>query len=148
MMRRFMFVFVLIICSAGLINAAESEKVNVENKIKNYFRDVMIKVNNESNFAKKREILNSSLSKMDKALSTASSYINDEQEVSALAKTRSEIKNKIDELNGNNGLERIKDSELNNFSAYVMQDFESADTYLYVSVTTLLIIALLLILLL
>jgi len=146
-MQRLILVITLFIFSAGVLSAGENNK-NAENKIKNYFKDVMVKVTNEKDFTKKREILNSSLEKMDKVLSTVASYSDNDNELSALNKMRAEVKNKLDELNGKNGFDKVQDSELNNFSTYVMQNFETADTYLYVSVTALLIIALLLILLL
>lgn len=148
MMHRLAMFFVLFIFTAGVLYAGETEKVKVENKIKNYFKDVMVKVNDESSFTKKREILNSSLQKMDNVLSTVTSYPIGDQEITAINKVRLDIQNKLDELNGRNGFERVQDKELNNYSTYVMQDFETADEYLYISVTTIIIVALLLILLL
>lgn len=146
--RRLIMVLVMFVFSAGLLNAGGTEKVKVENKIKNYFKDVMVKVKNESDFTIKREIINSSLEKLDNALATVSSYAINDQEINALNQLRSDIKTKTDELNGINGFKQVQDSELNNFSTYVMQDFETADEYLYISVTTIIIVALLLILLL
>lgn len=145
-MLRLTLLTVLLVFSAGALNA-ETEKVQVENKIKNYFKDVMDKVHNEQDITKKREILNTSLQKMDKALSAAGTFLSAE-EFASLDKMKNNIKEKLDELNGSNDYERVPDSQLNDFSKYVLQDFETADTYLYVSVTALLIIALLLILLL
>lgn len=146
-MRRLMLLIVLFVFSAGVLSAGESQKTT-ENRIKNYFRDVMVKVTNEKDIVKKREILNSSLQKMDKVLSVVTSYTLSQKDIASINKMRSDVKSKIDELNGTNGYEKVPDNQLNSFSTYLMQHYETADTYLYVSVTALLIIALLLILLL
>ena len=65
----------------------------------------------------------------------------------ALASIEKRINEKSNELNGINGMQKVSDNQLNNFANYVQQDMEQADQWVTVSITTLILIAILLILL-
>ena len=63
-----------------------------------------------------------------------------------LAALRNKMQNHQHELNGTNGLDQVQNNQLNNFSNYVQQDLEQADTII-ISLTAALLIVIILLLL-
>jgi hypothetical protein len=57
------------------------------------------------------------------------------------------VQDKQDELAGINGYEKVSDSQLNNFSNYVVQSMEQADTTITISLVAALLIVILIVLL-
>ncbi len=115
--------------------------------LQNFFNSAAMKVKAATNPAEKREILNSSLNKMSKALEIAeNSPLVSEKDKTGIKRFESTLIEKQDELAGRNGFERVPDQKLNNFADYVVQDTEQASQYITISVVTLLLIILLVVL--
>jgi len=118
---------------------------NGKGDIQKYFNDTANKVKATENAAEKREILNESFQNLSKALEKVENMglvSNENRDV--FDQFKNNLQEKQDELAGNNGYERIPDSQLNNFSNYVVQDMEQA---LSISLVALLLIIILVILL-
>jgi hypothetical protein len=63
-----------------------------------------------------------------------------------LAHLKAIVQDKQDELAGINGYEKVSDSQLNNFSNYVVQSMEQADTTITISLVAALLIVILIVL--
>ena len=115
---------------------------------KNYFNSAVREVKTAESPSQKREILDNSLNKMSKALDIVqSSPLISEKDRPGLERFKKALREKQDELTGNNGFKRIPDVQLDAFSDYVLQDMEQAEKYVTISITTLLLAAILLVLL-
>lgn len=115
-------------------------------KFKEYFNDIVQKVEKENDFDQKRVILNESFENMMTAYKRVSSMNGiSEEDQQAIDEMQLNISSKIDELNGRNGYDQIADVELDDFANYAQNDFEQANT-ITLSVTTALLIILILIL--
>lgn len=121
---------------------------NSSEKFKEYFNDVVQKVEKEDDFEQKRVILNDSFEKMMTAYKRVSSMngisAEDQQGIADIQKN---ISSKMDELNGRKGYDQVADAELDDFANFVQNDFEQANSTVTLSVTTALLIILILILL-
>lgn len=116
-------------------------------KIQKYFSNTVNKVKATENAAEKRNILNESFNKMLNALDKVqSSGMITESESNGIELFKANIKEKQDELLGNNNFEKVADSQLNSFSNYVMQDMEQAS--ITISLLALVVIAILIVFLL
>jgi cell division protein FtsX len=128
---------------------AESDAVMVQNKFKQYFNITAQKVKQAADPAQKRAILNESFEKMQNTLNKISNLSNiPAKDLVAVSSIQKSVQDKYNELNGLNGYTKLQDNQLNNFADYVQQDMEQADQWVTISVTTLLLVAILLILLL
>lgn len=128
---------------------AESDVVMVQNKFKQYFNITAQKVKQAADPVQKRAILNESFEKMQNTLNKVSNLSNiSSKDLVAINSINKSVQDKYNELNGLNGYTKLKDNQLNNFADYVQQDMEQADQWVTISVTTLLLVAILLILLL
>ena len=118
-----------------------------QGQLQKYFSDAANKVKATENPAEKRQILNDSFKDMSNALDkiqrSALITNNDRIELLQLSVT---LKDKQDELAGVNGFERVPDSQLNNFSNYVVQGMEQADQTITISLIAALLILIVLIL--
>lgn len=147
-MKRLSWLFLLSVLLLTVKTYADNNGELLQNKIKVYFNDMNAKVKSADNPQEKREILNKSLLKINNALSkieNLSGLSKDDQ--SFVNSFKNDISEKYSELNGLNGNERIADKDLNNFADYTQQSMEVADKYVTISITTLLLVAILLILL-
>lgn len=121
---------------------------NSSEKFKEYFNDVVQKVEKEDDFEQKRVILNDSFEKMMTAYKRVSSMngisAEDQQGIADIQKN---ITSKMDELNGRKGYDQVADAQLDDFANFVQNDFEQANSTVTLSVTTALLIILILILL-
>jgi len=132
-----MFVLVL----AG--NAGPKEQ------IQKYFNDTALKVQATDDPVEKREIINESLQKMTTVLDRVqSSPLVSQEDRDGIDHYKTVLQEKQDELLGNNGFERVADSQLNAFSVYVVQSMEQADRTITISLVTLLLLVIILILIL
>lgn len=117
-------------------------------KFKEYFNDVVQKVEKEDDFEQKRVILNDSFEKMMTAYKRVSSMngisAEDQQGIADIQKN---ITSKMDELNGRKGYDQVADAQLDDFANFMQNDFEQANSTVTLSVTTALLIILILILL-
>jgi septal ring factor EnvC (AmiA/AmiB activator) len=135
---------------AGLLAPAGTARadVNPHDRLKSHVRDVVQEVKEAPTAEKKREILNEELRGMVKALDRVETMANlSEKDAEGVDELRSRVQAKIDELNGQNGFERVPDSQLDSFADYVQQDLEQADNEITIGVTTLLLILILILLL-
>ena len=117
-------------------------------ELQKYFSDAANKVKATENPAEKRTILNESFQTMSKALDMVqqSPSISDDDAM-RIAHVKATLQEKHDELAGINGFARVPDTQLNNFSDYVVQDMEQADQLITISLVTLLLIVILIVLL-
>ncbi|MFO7525367.1 MAG: hypothetical protein R6W68_07930 [Ignavibacteriaceae bacterium] len=114
-------------------------------ELKKYFNNTANKVKATENVSEKREILNESFENMYKVLDEArNSGLISKEDQSGIDNFKAALKEKQDELEGRNGFERVSDSQLNNFSLYVVQDMEQAAA-ITISLLALVIIAILLV---
>jgi hypothetical protein len=96
-------------------------------ELQKYFSKTAKEVKSIENATEKREILNQSFNKALIALNKVqSSGLISEDESNGIESIKANVQEKQDELLGNNGFERITDSQLNDFSNYVVEDLEQA----------------------
>lgn len=132
-----MFVFSIPVLAAG------------EGELQKHFNEAVVKVKATEDAAAKREILNDSFESMLNALDKVESLgLVSQEESEGIDIFKTSLKEKQDELNGINGFERVQDSQLNDFSNYVVQDMEQADQMITISLVTALLIIILLVLIL
>jgi len=123
-----------------------AQSSNPSEKFKEYFNDVVLKVEKEDDFDQKRMILNESFENMMTAYKRVSSMDRmSPEDQQGIAVLKGNISAKLDELNGRNGYDQVADNQLNDFANYAQNDLEQANT-ITLSVTTLLLIILILIL--
>ena len=116
-------------------------------EIKKYFNDAVAKVKATEDATEKREILNNSFENMFKAVNKIQSLgLVSKEESKGIDQFKTSLKEKQDELKGINGFERVQDSQLNNFSNYVVQDMEQASITISLVAALLIIIIIILIL--
>lgn len=128
--------------------AGSGESTKVQNKFKEYFNSISVKVKEAATPSEKREILNKSFDKFNNALTTIINMRGiPAGDLKALNSLKASVSDKYNELNGLKGYTKVEDNQLNNFADYVMQDMEQADQWVTISVTTLLLIVILVILL-
>jgi hypothetical protein len=120
-----------------------------KNNIQKYFNDTACKVKATADPVQKRELLDKSLQTMSKALDKVESTgLISQNDRTGINRFKTALQEKQDELTGNNGYERVADSQLNAFSDYVVQDMEQAEQYVTISLISALLIIIILILLL
>lgn len=128
--------------------AGSGESSKVQDKFKQYFNSISVKVKEAANPAEKREILNKSFEKFNSALTNVINMRGiPAGDVKGLNSLKASINDKYNELNGLDGYTKVQDNQLNNFADYVTQDMEQADQWVTISVTTLLLIVILVLLL-
>jgi hypothetical protein len=97
--------------------------------------------------AQKRALIDNSLRKMSVALDKVQdSGLVSKEDRAGMDRLRAALQEKRDELAGNNGFERVADSELNGFANYVVQDIEQADQTITISLVAALLILIIVIL--
>jgi len=116
-------------------------------ELQKHFSDVANKVKATENVAEKRAILENSFKDMSEALTKVqNSFLISKEDKAGIDGLKSILKENQDELAGINGYERVPDSQLNNFSTYVVQNMAQADTTITISLVAALLIAILLVL--
>lgn len=112
-----------------------------QDELHGYFVDVAVEAKAAETPEAKRDILNRGLTRMNQALTQVqkSPAINAE-DVDGIRQLQSGVQDKIDELNGVGGFERIADSQLDAFADYMVQDIEQAQRVTISLVALLLII--------
>lgn len=118
-------------------------------ELQKHFNKVANKVKATENAAEKRAILENSFRDMSEALDKVqSSFLVSKEDKDGIEDLKASLKENQDELAGINGYERVPDAQLNNFSNYVVQNMEQADSTITISVVALVLIILLVVLLL
>ena len=116
--------------------------------LQKYLNETSLKVKATTDPSQKREILNESFEKMSKALDKVqSSPLVSKEDRASLDLFKATLQEKLEELTGLNGYERVSDEQLDAFSDYVVQDMEQADRTVTISLVTLLLIIIIVILL-
>lgn len=120
-----------------------------QGQLQKYFSNAANEVKATENPAEKRQILKDSFQDMSNALNKIqnSGLISDNDRAD-LVNLQATLQDKQDELAGINGYERVSDSQLNNFSNYVVQSMEQADQTITISLVAALLILIVLILIL
>jgi hypothetical protein len=115
--------------------------------VKQYFSDTAVSVKDTPDPAQKRALIDNSLRKMSVALDKVQdSGLVSKEDRAGMDRLRAALQEKRDELAGNNGFERVADSELNGFANYVVQDIEQADQTITISLVAALLILIIVIL--
>jgi hypothetical protein len=121
---------------------------NGKGELQKHFNNVANKVKATENAVEKRAILENSFKDMSEALDKVqSSFLVSKEDQDGINKLKTTLKDNQDELAGINGYDRVPDSQLNNFSSYVVQNMEQADETVTISVVALVLIILLAVLL-
>lgn len=116
--------------------------------LQKYLNETSLKVKATTDPSQKREILNESFEKMSKALDKVqSSPLVSKEDRAGIDLFKASLQEKLDELTGLNGYERVSDEQLDAFSDYVVQDMEQADQTITISLVALLLIVIIIILL-
>jgi hypothetical protein len=116
--------------------------------LQKYLNETSLKVKATTDPSQKREILNESFEKMSKALDKVqSSPLVSKEDRVGIDLFKASLQEKLDELVGLNGYERVSDEQLDAFSDYVVQDMEQADQTITISLVALLLIVIIIILL-
>jgi len=118
-----------------------------QGSVQKYFNDTACKVKATSDPSQKREILNTRLQDMSKALDIVrSSPLVSTTDRASIDRVKASIQDKQNELAGTNGYARVSNDKLNAFSDYVVQDMEQADATITISVVAALLIIIIIIL--
>lgn len=116
-------------------------------ELQKHFSDVANKVKATENAAEKRAILENSFKDMSEALvKVQGSFLVSEEDKDGIENLKATLKENQDELAGINGYERVPDSQLNNFSNYVVQNMAQADQVITISLVAALLIIIIIIL--
>lgn len=116
-------------------------------ELQKHFSDVANKVKATENAAEKRAILENSFKDMSEALvKVQGSFLVSKEDQAGIEGLKSILKENQDELAGINGYERVPDSQLNNFSNYVVQNMAQADQVITISLVAALLIIIIIIL--
>jgi hypothetical protein len=116
-------------------------------ELQKHFNNIANKVKATENAVEKRTILENSLKDMSDALDKVqSSFLVSKEDQDGIKNLKATLQENQDELAGINGFERVPDSQLNNFSSYVVQNMEQADS-ITISLVALVLIVLLAVLL-
>lgn len=116
-------------------------------ELQKHFSDVANKVKATENAAEKRAILENSFKDMSEALDKLqSSFLVSKEDKDGIENLKATLKENQDELAGINGYERVPDSQLNNFSNYVVQNMAQADQVITISLVAALLIIIIIIL--
>jgi len=150
-MKRFrVAVAVLLLVAIAAPLFADNAQTKWENRLKEYFNDLLLKVEETKDPAEKRALLNESLERFLTAMDRVQRlpFLNQEQR-EALARFEAEVQEKHDELNGVAGFAMVANADLDDFAGFMVQDLEQAmRSYVVLSTAAIIIIIVLLIILL
>ena len=150
-MKRFrvaVVALVLIALAAPLF--ADSPATRLENRLKGYFNNLVLEVEQTKDPADKRALLNESLEQFLTAVDRIQKLpLHNQEQKQALARFAAEVREKHDELNGAAGFATVANADLDGFAEYMVQDLEQAAyTYIALSGLAIVLIVVLLIILL
>lgn len=140
-------VTLLLLCMQPFV--ARATDTDPMDRLKQYLNRTVTEVKKTDDPAEKRALLNESLQKMKKAAGRVEQLRGmDAEDKAALAAFNASVSDKLEQLNGENGYERVADVNLDRFADYVQQDLEQAQRLVISLSATALVLILLLILLL
>lgn len=121
---------------------------NVSESFKKHFNETVLEVKNTTSPIEKRDLLNESFGKMMSTIDRIESNVKlDASNSMNLDAFRSGLNEKISELNGLEGFDKVGDEELDEFSDYSQDYIEQANRTITIGVTTALLILIILLLL-
>lgn len=128
---------------------AEAVTQDPTDRFKQHVNRMVTEVHKTEDPAEKRTLIEESLSKLKQAAERVQEMRGvDAEGREALADFEAQVSEKLDELEGENGYERVSDANLDRFADYVQQDMEQAQRMVIsISATALALIVLLLLLL-
>ena len=117
-------------------------------KIKTHLNEVVKDIHQTTEPELKREKLDTELTGLISTISKVENMdgIHDTDRDN-LSDLRTDLQNKKDELNGENGYARVPSNQLNDYATFVQQDLEQADSVVTLSLSTALLIVIILLLL-
>jgi hypothetical protein len=148
-MKKMKILCIIFLLSVVVQPLMAMNSADLENKFKDYMNEIRLKVKTVDDPAEKRALLDMTLQKILTALDTVSALESlSDKDRAAIAVIRNNFQNKRDELNGKNGFEKVRDTDLDRFADYMLQDIEQARQIISMSVAAFIIIILLIILIL
>lgn len=143
---KIIFASALLVCSIQAASMAQSS--NVTETLKEHFNETVQSVYSTDNADEKRSVLDESFNKMITALDQIESRAAlDEDQTNDLETYRFLLTEKLNELNGLDGFEEVKDEDLNDFTDYSQNIIEQANRTLTIGLGTALLIVIILLLL-
>lgn len=145
--NKFILFLLVLLFAYGNSFAAGDKYLKLRTAFKEYFNDMKVEVMEAKTPAEKREIISSRLKKVNMILDKAEELTAETKEDKEfIAGIKEDVNNKLAELEGTNGYEKVSNSNLNEFATYVQQDMEMADTLITISLTTALLILIIILL--
>lgn len=127
---------------------AQATDVDVMARFKAYVNETVVEVKKADDPETKRALLATSLERMKKAADMVGRMPGlDEDGRAAVDAFDANISDKLDQLNGKNGYERVANGQLNDFADYMQQDLEQAQRLVISLSLTALILILIIVLL-
>ncbi len=127
---------------------AQGMDVDVMARFKAYVNETVVEVKKADDPETKRALLATSLERMKKAADMVGRMPGlDEDGRAAVDAFDANISDKLDQLNGKNGYERVANGQLNDFADYMQQDLEQAQRLVISLSLTALILILIIVLL-
>lgn len=146
-MKTIRFLLATIFLVFAIHSIADAQKIDITETFKKHFNETVQQVQETENADEKRVILNDSFNKMITVIDRIESRTNlTEDESAVLESYKSDIAEKLYELNGQAGFDEVMDEDLDDFSNYSQQYFEQADRTVTIGVTTVLLILIILLL--
>ncbi len=128
-------------------STAHATDVDLMARFKAFVNEMVTEVKATDDPEEKRAILVSSLERMNQAADIVARMPRmSDDDLAAIAVFKSDINDKLDELNGKNGYERVADSDLDEYADYLQQDLEQAQRIVISLSLTALILILIIIL--
>ena len=127
--------------------AADTDTTRWENRLKDFYNELVLEVKAIEDPAEKRALLNDTLHKTLRAVARVEALpgLSDGQ-TEAMAHYRATVQEKYDELNGLAGFPSVADADLDGFADYMVQDLEQARSTIVMSGAALLILILIILL--
>lgn len=146
-MKKFTISFLLLLFTVTAIPVS-AQSPDAHDRLKKHINKMVENVEQAESVTEKREILNDSFDDLMTTFDRVSAMDRvPESDKEAIADFRNTIQEKKDELNGENGYDKVPDAQIDEFANYVQQDIEQADRAVTISLTTALLIIIILLLL-
>ncbi len=136
---------ILLVFTFQSVSHAQS---NVSDTFKKHFNETVLEVKKVTSPNEKRDLLNDSFGKMINTIDRIESQAKlDASNSKSLDSFKSGLNEKISELNGLDGFDKVGDEELDEFSDYSQDYIEQANRTITIGVTTALLVLIILLLL-
>lgn len=146
-MKKLTISFLLILFTVTAIPVS-AQTPDAHDRLKKHINKMVENVEQAETVTEKRDILNDSFDDLMTTFDKVSAMNRvPKSDKEAIADFRNTIQEKKDELNGENGYDKVPDAQLDEFANYVQQDIEQADRVVTISLTTALLIIIIILLL-